>query len=180
MELNIKKKESKQNRRLRREGKIPAVTYGNGPSESVVVERSEFEAVLRKIEEGCLPTTVLALKGDVDAKAIVKGIQYDVTSYDVIHLDLQLLDDKKAVNVNVPIHFTGANECSGIKLGGVLRQVIRHVPVNCLPKDIPSKVVLDVAELNIGGTKRLGDITFSEGVQMRAKPQDVAVVIAKK
>ncbi len=176
-----RKSEAKQ---LRRAGEIPAVVYavqGKGKSSKIVVDRAEFEAALRGIKKGCLPTTVFSLKGDKgEIKAVVKDIQYHVTTYDVLHLDFQELKDDVAVNVNVPIHIKGAEICPGVKLGGIPRQVIRHVKVNCLPKAIPSELVLDASDMDMMGTKRLADIALPEGVRPLAKMTEVAVVIAKR
>ena len=110
----------------------------------------------------------------------MKDIQYNITSYDVIHLDFQEVSDKKRVSVNVPVHIVGGADSPGVKLGGVVRHVIRYLRVNCLPSQIPSELTINVSELEIGQTKRLRDIVLPEGVRPMAKMDEVVVVIAKR
>lgn len=185
MELKIKKRKGtlkSELKQLRREGDIPAVLYGpQGKNEIISVSGADFQTALRKVKSGCLSTTIFVLNGDDKPKrAILKDIQYQRTTYQVIHVDFEELHDNVPVNVNIPIQCIGMIDCPGIKLGGVLRQVIRQMRVQCLPKDIPSEFVLNVSELGITQTKRLRDIVLPKGVKSLAKPEAVAVVIAKR
>ncbi len=168
-----------RNKALRREGRIPVVLYGKkNENHSVSIERAEFEKHLRAIKKGTLATTPFTLKiGKESIRAIVKEIQYHRTTYDIIHLDFMRLEGN--VKVNVPILFTGEAKCAGVKLGGEVRQVIRTLAVTCSADAIPECFILDVEELNIGGTKRLRDIALPEGVIPHGKLEEVAVVIAK-
>lgn len=168
---------------IRRAGNIPAVIYSKGSvGENIYVSGPEFKAVLRSLKPGCLPTTVFSLTGEngKEKRAILKDIQYKPTTYDVWHLDFEELIEGVSVNVKVPIQCTGVVDCVGIKLGGVLRQVIRTLKVNCLPKDIPSEFQLDVRELHISQTKRLSDIQLPNTVRPLSDLKEVAVVIAKR
>lgn len=174
----VRKSESKE---LRREGHIPAVIYGaGGEAKNIAVDRREFEAHMRQIEEGGLATTKFSLQGGVKGDAIVKDIQYHPTTYQILHLDFLALKKDVRVNVNVPIQYTGIVDCAGIKLGGFLRKVIRSLRVNCLPADIPTHLELDVRELAVKQTKRLRDIVLPKGVVAKGKMDEVAVVIAKR
>jgi len=80
----------------------------------------------------------------------------------------------------VPIEFVGAADCAGIKLGGVLRQVIRTARVRCLPKDIPALFQVDVRDLKLYDTKRLSDVTIPNTIKLLNDPKQVIVVIAKR
>ncbi len=166
---------------IRREGNVPGVIYGRGrPNESIVVNGSEFQAVMRGLEKGLLATTRFELHdGNQKRKAIVKDIHYHPVSYAVTHVDFAELDDQRAVSVNVPILVVGMADCAGIKLGGFLRQVLRSVEVECLPKDIPSAFTIDVRELSIGDAKRISDIAMPASVRARGNLDQVAIVIAK-
>lgn len=169
-------------KQARRAGRIPAVFYAAGnPGQSIEVDSAQFSAALRSIKKNHLSTTIFDLEVDGKSqKAIVKGIQYDRVTYDVIHLDFEGLDDKRPVQLNIPIEFTGVADCVGIKLGGNLRQVIRSVKVKCLPKHIPSEFTLDVRELKMKQSKRLSDIAMPEGVAPFGKADEVVVIIAKR
>lgn len=186
MKLTTEKRTTEKKRdtaRLRRDGKIPAVLYSKGEvGETITIDNADFGALLRAINKGALPTTVIALV-DSDGKerrAIVKGIQYHPTTYNILHLDFEELHDDARVSVKVPLRFTGVLDCVGVKHGGVLRLVIRHVKVNCLPKDMPSEFTLDVKELEIKEVRRLAEIDMPKGVKPLVPLSEVAVVIAKR
>lgn len=185
MNLTAKKRagETKTaNKRIRREGNIPAVFYVPGePGMSIEVDGTEFQAILRNLKAGRLSTTIFTLNLDgKKTNAIVKGIQYDLTTYDVIHLDFEGLKDDVPITVKVPVEFAGVAECVGIKLGGFLRQVIRNVKVQCLPKHIPEEFILDVRDLGVRQARRLSDIAMPDGVKPMATTDEVVVVIAKR
>lgn len=174
-----KKSETKQ---IRREGKIPAVLYSAGSAnQQITLDTAEFDAVLRNMKPGRLPTTTFTLVIDgAEKKAIIKDIQYQLTSYRVSHIDFEELFSEIPVSVKVPIQCTGVADCAGIKLGGFLRQVKRHVKVECLPKHIPSEFTVDVTDLGIKQAKKLSDIAMPEGVVPHAKMDEVIVVISKR
>lgn len=186
MKLNIisrkavKKSESNQ---LRREGFVPAVIYTKGESaEPIAVNAKEFSALLRTVKQGHLATSIFELVGS-DGKtrrAIVKDIQYNPINYDVIHLDFELLDDKIQINVNVPIEFTGVADCVGVKLGGVIRQIIRGLKVRCFPKDMPASLQLDVQNMGMKECKRLKDLEIPNTIRPLMDLNEVVVVIAKR
>lgn len=170
-------------KKLRREGFIPAVLYIKGEvGDKLAVNRSEFGSYLRHVKPGHLPTTIFTLTDENgrERRVLIKDIQYEVTTYAVIHLDFEELVEGQKVNVKVPIECTGAAECLGIKLGGVLRQVIRHVRVRCLPKDLPSFFELDVRELGIKQSKRLSELTIPSTVRPLANLNEVVAVIVKR
>ncbi len=127
--------------KLRREGFIPVVLYvREKEGQTLAIQSSDFASFLRQVKPGHLPTSIFTLVDDKghERRVIVKDIQYDITNYAVKHLDFEeLLDDHK-VNIKVPIECIGMADCAGIKLGGVLRQVIRHVRyVVCLKTFLP-------------------------------------------
>lgn len=168
---------------LRRDGFIPVVLYVRGKEgEALAVKNSEFVAFLRQIKQGHLPTTIFTLVDDKgrERRVITKEIQYDITSYAVKHLDFEELVEDHKINVKVPIECIGAADCPGVKLGGVLRQVIRHVRVRCLPKDLPSFFELDVKALAIKQFKRLSDLVIPETVRPLMGLNEVVAVIVKR
>ena len=183
LSLSKRKADKKSEKSLiRHRGNIPAVVYSKGKENHFIsVDGNEFNAILRQIPKGHLPTTVIELEGEgLSFKAIVKDIQYESTTYNVLHLDFLELQKETPVNVNVPIRCIGVEECPGIKLGGFLRQVMRHVRVNCLPKDMPKEVVVDVKDLGIKQTRRIKDVVVPQEVAPLAAREDVVVVIAKR
>lgn len=168
--------------KLRREGNIPSVIYGqNQPGKPIFVKKEDVEVILRHMKPGLLATTVFELHdGQKSHKAMVKEVQYHRTSYAIEHIDFLYVDDKTPVTVNVPILIVGAGDCVGVKLGGFVRQSIRSLRVSCLLKDIPQEFTVDVREMQIAETKRLSDVPMPEGVRPMAKLNEVAIVISKK
>lgn len=167
---------------MRREGNIPAVLYSPGVAAQMIsVNTEEFEAALRKIKPGMLSTTVFTLNVDKKTiKAIVKDIQYTLTTYKVIHLDFEELKDSVPIRVNVPVNCVGVADCAGIKLGGFFNQVTRSIKVKCLPNDLPEQFEVDVRSLGLGQSKRLRDLEKPKGVTTLTEDEKVIVVIAKR
>lgn len=177
---SLKKSETN---RIRREGYIPAVIYTHGENtEALSVKSAEFNALVRSLQPGRLPTTIFILTDEQgkERRAILKEVQYAPTSYAVQHLDFEELFDDTKINVKVPIECVGVVDCVGVKLGGVIRQVIRHLRVRCLPKDIPQVFPIDVKSMELKDCKRLRDLEIPETVRPLVNLNEVAVVIAKR
>lgn len=177
--IGDKKSDIKQ---IRREGNIPAIIYSSkGQPKKIIIDGVEFGAVLRGMKPGHLPTTLFTLvDGKTQQRVIIKDIQYNLTTYAVTHLDFGELIDEVPVSVNVPITCIGTADCVGVKLGGFLRQILRHIKVECLPKLIPTEFEVDVRDLGIRQSKRLKDMKIPEGVRPLVNMEEVIVVIAKR
>lgn len=184
MKVKISQREGKRKSeisQMRHKGDIPGVIYAKGvESELICVNGADFHEILRNLKKGHLPTTVFELEDGKTRTAIVKDIQYHPVTYNVLHVDFMLLQDKIPVKAAVPVECTGVADCAGIKLGGFLRQVSRHVKVNCLPKDLPKKFEVDVRNMAIGHSKRISDVAMPEGVKPLVDKQTVLVAIAKR
>jgi large subunit ribosomal protein L25 len=185
MKLAVKERvgEKKQDlKQIRRDGNIPAVIYSSkSQPKTLVIDGSQFSAILRGMKRGQLPTTTFVLNdGKKERRAIIKDIQYHLTTYQVSHIDFEELIDNVPVNVKVPVNCVGVVDCVGIKLGGFLRQVIQHVKVECLPDQIPAEFLIDVKDLGIRQSRRLKDIDLPKGVKPLTSLEEVIVVIAKR
>lgn len=188
MELTVTSREAKTKsnvKNVRREGNIPAILYSNGKKgQEILVKGAEFQKLLRSIPKGTLSSKVITLHYEGKSiPVIVKGIQYQITTYDVIHLDFQELHDGVEVNVKIPLLCTGSADCVGIKLGGVLRQVIYAVPVrvkySARTKMIPEKFEVDVRDMGIGQSKQLGDVPMTN-VRSLMDLKEIVAVITKR
>ena len=185
MKLNLYKRSGEKKSELtqiRYAGDIPGVVYRlRQSSEKVFVKGFEFAAIIRNLRKGFLPTTILEMELDGNkCNAIVKGIQYHPTTYNVLHLDFQLLEESVFVDVKVPVVFSGVEQCVGVKSGGFVRQVIYHIRVRCLPKDIPSSFALDISNLSIGESLRVSSIDRGDTVRLLVPEKEIIVVIAKR
>ena len=186
MKLHVFKREQikkSESNKIRREGNIPAVIYNKGKgSSSISVDGADFSSLMRTVVPGRLSTTVFSLRDDSGKEfhAIVKDIQYHPTTYKVLHIDFEMLVDGIPVSVNVPIECSGVADCVGIKLGGVLRQVIRQLRVRCMPKDIPTVFNVDVKNMKQFESKRLSDLNIPQTVKPIADLNEVAITIDKR
>lgn len=186
MKLNFKTRKLDRKstvKALRREGEVPCVVYHRSKdAETISVDAKEFSNLLRTIVPGRLSTTQFTLTDEKghSRRAIIKDIQYNPVTYDVIHLDFEELINDITVNVKVPIECTNVADCVGIKLGGLLRQVIRHIKVNCLPKDIPTHFEVDTKSLVLYDQKRVKDLVIPQTMRPLTKMNEVILVIAKR
>jgi large subunit ribosomal protein L25 len=145
-------------RRLRREGKVPAIIYGAGRPPRALVFAS-----------------VLNIKvGEKSQAAIVKDMQRHPSLPRVMHIDLQRIVEDEVIRMNVPIHFLGEEVAVGVKEGGGKVQRMRtDVEVLCLPKDLPEYLELDITALELDGQMYLTDIPLPEGVEIPELAQEV-------
>ena len=169
-------------RRLRYANEIPGVVYGSKKkSEAIFMKGADFHAILRAVPPNQLSTTMIDLQLHSETyKVIVKDVQYHRTTYDIQHIDFAIVVKDTPVVVLVPIRCDGAAECAGVKLGGMLRQVIRSIKVECLPKDIPAVFAFDVKNMGIADSKRLSELSIPAGVKPIAKMDEVFVTVAKR
>jgi large subunit ribosomal protein L25 len=147
-------------RRLRREGRIPAVLYGPGEDpKSLSLNAKEMDILFRRYGGASI---VLELdvpgSGDGKDKALVKEVQRDVVTGQVLHLDLLHVSAARKITVDVPVVIVG--KAVGAEAGGVLEVVTREIRAECLPADIPDKVEVDVTELEIGDSIKVRDLTI--------------------
>ena len=147
-------------RRLRREGKLPAVVYGGGSSNqqstSVVVDPKLLLGLMHS-ESGVNTLIGLKLPRESETKVLVKDYQLDPVTHELIHVDFYRVSMDKVIMVTVPVVLKG--EAIGVKQsGGLLDFVNREVAVECLPSEIPEHIEVDVTELELGDGLRLRDV----------------------
>jgi large subunit ribosomal protein L25 len=166
-------------RRVRREGKVPAVVYGAGKQAvPVSVDPRQVSRILHS-RTGHNTVFDLALDGE-RTKAMIVDWQYEPIKGALLHIDLKRIAMDQKLKVNVPIVLTG--EPAGVKQqGGILEQIWREVEVECLPGDIPNSVELNVSELVFGMVLRVSDLPVNPKVKFLTDPnQPVAHIIAVK
>jgi large subunit ribosomal protein L25 len=166
-------------RRVRRDGKIPAVVYGAGKDAvSVTVDPRHVMRILNS-ETGHNTIFDLALDHD-KAKAMIVDWQFEPVKGKLLHVDLKRIAMDQKLTVKVPIELKG--EPVGVKQqGGILEQMLREVEIECLPADIPSFIEVDVTELVFGKVLRVVDLPHSGKLEfLTDENQPVAHVTAVK
>ena len=155
--------------RLRTEGKFPAVLYGKGKegSTSLVFDTKVVEKAIHGHSGGnvLIKLDIVgegAHKGASKKTVMFKCIDRHPVSGSIEHADLVEINLEEKVTIDVSVHIVGKSE--GVTLGGILQQETREIRVECLPTHIPDSIEVDVTELDIGQSFRVGEIKLSEGL----------------
>jgi large subunit ribosomal protein L25 len=158
--------------KLRKDGKIPAVLYGKDiKPELIAVNSKTFISILRT--NGTNVIIDLNFKDNRKA-VIVKALQEDVLTQNLIHIDFQAISLKNKVEVFVPIHVNGVAD--GVKkFGGVMEFMLREIKIEALPVDIPKKISIDVSSLKIGDGISISDLAKIDGVKYVQDPSTLIV-----
>jgi large subunit ribosomal protein L25 len=166
-------------RRVRREGKVPAVLYGAGKDTlSLALDPRQVARILHS-QSGHNTIFELALDGE-RTRAMIVDWQYEPIKGALLHIDLKRIAMDQKLRVNVPIVLKG--EAAGVKQqGGILEQIFREVEIECLPGDIPSGIEADVTELVFGMVLRVSDLPHNEKLRFLTDAnQPVAHITAVK
>lgn len=156
-----------KSRRLRRAGKIPAILYG-GQSAPLPITLSHSE-ILRRLEHEAFYSHVLNVRiGNNTEHAILKDIHRHPAKPTVMHIDLQRIDPTHKIHMRVPLHFLNEISAPGVKIsGGSIGYLLKTIEVECLIKDLPEYIEVDLANLEIGQTIHISDIKIPNGVTVR-------------
>src|SRR5579862_8800457 len=150
-------------RRVRRDGKIPAVVYGAGKDSLPITVDPRVVTRILNSETGHNTIFDLSLNGE-KTKAMIVDWQYEPIKGRLLHIDLKRIALDKVLRVSVPIFLVG--EAAGVKQeGGILEQMLREVEIECLPADIPSHIDADVAHLTFGKVIRVSDLPHSAKIK---------------
>jgi len=163
---------SRSARRLRRSGRVPGVLYGGG------TEPIGFDADARELRHALAGTGAvldLSIDGGKATPVVLKDAQRHPIRGETVHVDLLRVRLDQAIAAVVPLELLGTEEAEGVKLGGVLEQIIRELNVEALPTSIPESIVHDVGEMEIGDTILLSAIVVPEGVTLLDEVEETVV-----
>jgi large subunit ribosomal protein L25 len=159
--------------RIRRTGSIPAILYGEGKESTPLVLTKKDVIRILKSDLG-LNTLFKVSFGAEERDVMIKDVQIDPITDEVLHADLIQIDMTKAIRVAVPVELVG--ESIGVKAeGGFIDFMTRELTVECLPSLIPEHFAVDVTALHLHQSIKAGDVPVPEGVKMITEP---GVVIA--
>jgi large subunit ribosomal protein L25 len=152
--------------KLKRDGLIPAVIYGGKePSLPLQVGAREISKVLsHAVGENILVELEIENAGTVTSRmALIQEVQHATLSGGIVHVDFHAIDMNEALETSVPIEPQG--EPDGVKnSGGILEQSLRSLEIECLPKDLPEVLYVDVSLLKVGDSVHVKDIVLPAGV----------------
>lgn len=168
LRANVGKKDAKA---LRNEGLVPCVLYGQGEQTHFAVKRVPLEKLV-------FSPDVYQIELDIDgkkAKAIIRELQQHPTKDTVQHIDFLELNDAKEVRVKLPVRLSGSSR--GVRAGGKLMQVFRHMQCQGLPSALPEEISIDISPMSIGQSFRVSNIEIP-GVKI-LDPANAVVVAVK-
>jgi large subunit ribosomal protein L25 len=177
--LEVEAREERGNNamhRLRVAGQIPAVVYGGG--KDTVAIKLNRKTLLDLMKLGDRENAIFLLKlAGKERHAMIRDLQIDPISRQVVHIDFQRVNMKEKIRVQVPIELTGT--AFGVKTeGGLIDFVTREVHVECLPGDIPKRIAYDVTELHVGHHIEAGQLTLPPGITLLEDPHRVIVALS--
>lgn len=161
-------------RKLRRNGRMPAVMYGHGdPSLLLEVSSHEFAMLVREIR-GHSPIVDVIVEDQPATRCVIKTIQRNPIDDAFLHVDFQKVHPHEKITMNVPVIVRGSAE--GVRQGGMLEQILREVPIRATIDRIPEHFEIDVTSLGIGHSIHISDIKL-DGVDFELPPDAPVVTI---
>ncbi len=157
--------------KVRKEGRIPAIVYGHKQTPvAISLDAHNFVEVLHHGQR--------LLDVQIDKKKekiIVKDLQYDYLSKNIIHADLMRVDITESIKVNVPIELKGAGAAKGTHEGGIIEEHADQLEIECRAADIPETIVVLVKDVGVGDSLHASDIELPEGVKLISPPETLLV-----
>ena len=164
---------SAESRRIRRSGRIPAVLYGRtGKAVSLDLDALEFIRGTKGISESTI------VKVEVDGRsydAFVKNTQRNIIDGNILHVDFYEVESGVLLRAKVSLQING--NPIGVREGGILENPLHEIEVECLPKDLPERIVVDVSGLRVNQSLHVRDIPLAEGVKLISTADQVVALV---
>ena len=154
-------------------GNLPAVMYNHqGQATMISVNEAEFTKVWKQATK----TTIICL--DVDGtkyQAFIKDTEYNIISNRNLHVDFHVIEDTQKIRTTIKVQTSGTPV--GVREGGVLMTTGIAVKIECLPKDLPARIVADIDPIKIGETFYIKDLKLNDGIKVLTNPDAVVVSV---
>ncbi|MEQ9143642.1 MAG: 50S ribosomal protein L25/general stress protein Ctc [Parvibaculaceae bacterium] len=161
-------------RALRREGRVPAVIYGDKKSPDLV--SLAYNEVIRLWNRGTFMSSLLDLEVDGKSQRVIpRDVQLDPVRDFIIHVDFLRLGKGSTIAVEVPVHFLNEEEAPGLKRGGVLNVVRHEVELTCPAESIPDAIEIDLTGLDIGDSVHISAVKLPDGVTPTITDRDFTI-----
>ena len=165
-------------RAVRREGRVPAVIYGN--KQDPLSIHLEEKALVKMLSTGHFMNSVVMIEaGGQTTRTLPKDVQFHPVTDRPLHVDFLRISEHAQVHVNVPVHFTDEEASPGIKRGGVLNIVVHDLELICDAAHIPDEISISLAGLEVGDTIHISNITLPAGAKAAASEDlTLATIVA--
>jgi large subunit ribosomal protein L25 len=164
-------------RRMRRQGNIPAVVYGNKATPvHITITPTDLEAA---ISGGIF--TVLNLEGAPEVKGktvMIREVQRHPLKRNILHIDFLEIVKGQKLFFTVPISLSG--KAKGVMSGGILNVIKHAIALTCLPSEVPNSFVVDITELEIGDSLKLKDLDLPASAELSDDPEDSFLEVKKR
>ncbi len=171
-------------RRLRGGGKVPGIVYGaNQPARPIELDHRALYRHL-KLEAFHASILEMTLEGATQ-QVLLRDVQMHPFKQTVLHVDFQRVDKNQKIHMRVPLHFSNAEICPGVKTGGgVVNHVMNEIDIRCLPDDLPEFIEVNLEKLELGHSMHVSEVPLPKGVELISKlakenPAIVTVQIPK-
>ena len=158
-------------KKLRSEGMIPAVVYGHTDPLHIAVNANEFAKKFKVVTEN---TVIVLDLGKETREVLVKAIDEDIVTETVKHIDFYEFERGKTLKTHVPVHLVGNS--IGAKEGGTVEHMLHELEIECLPKDLPEAIEVNIDALGMGESIHIADVAVAEGIKV-LHPEDQTVVV---
>jgi len=165
-------------RRLRHDGKVPAILYGGHLEARALTLSHQKLAIMLDNER--FYSTILNLKvGSETQAAILKDVQRHPFKNAILHVDFQRVEENEKIRIAIPLHFKGEAVSPGVKSqGGIVSHMRTEAEVSCLPKDLPEFIEVDISGLSLNESIHLSQLKIPAGVTLVELVKDDAAVVA--
>jgi large subunit ribosomal protein L25 len=161
-------------RAMRREGRVPAVVYGN--KEAPLAIHLEEKALVKALSTGHFMNSVVMIDVAGGAtRTLPKDVQFHPVTDRPLHVDFLRISEHAKVTVAVPIRFTGEEQSRGLKRGGVLNAVRHDLELTCDAAEIPDEVEVSLAGLDIGDSLHISAVTLPKGTESAITDRDFTI-----
>jgi large subunit ribosomal protein L25 len=166
-------KGSAEARRIRRSGRIPGILYGRtGNSIALDLDALEFSNGIKNISESTI------VKVDIEGKshdAFVKDTQRNITDGKILHVDFYEVEQDTLLRAHVSVHLNG--NPIGVRNGGILESPLHEIEVECFPRDLPERIIVDISGLDVNQSIHVRDIPLNEGVKLISAGDQVVALV---
>jgi len=164
-------------RRLRRAGKVPGIIYG-GEAAPQAIEIDHNDLLINLKKEAFHASILSIVLDGKKQQVLLRDTQRHAFKPLILHVDFQRVDATHELHIKVPLHFVNEDTAPGVKLNnGLVNHVITEIDVQCLPKDLPEFIEVDVGELDVGASIHLSEIKLPKGVKLAQHGGDDSVVV---
>ncbi|MGB3722388.1 MAG: 50S ribosomal protein L25/general stress protein Ctc [Pacificimonas sp.] len=162
-------------RAIRREGRVPAVIYGD--SKDAISVHVEEKALRKMLSTGQMLNSVVEVEveGGDSHRTLPKDVQFHPVTERPLHVDFLRLKKGQKIEVEIPMHFIDEEDSPGLTRGGVLNVVRHEIEVSCIPSKIPSELVASLAGLEIGDSIHISEVELPDGVEVDFEDHDFTV-----